>query len=149
MLRDELSSLKASRPTSEPDGFVFATKAGTPRDRNNVRSRVLAPAVARANAKLAEAGRAPLQAGITNHTLRRTFCALLFEAGASPAYAMAQMGHSSAARALEVYSKVMERKRDTGARMDALLRGADWARVGTDEVESPKPLAALATEEAV
>lgn len=39
---------------------------------------------------------------------------------------MNQMGHKSAALALEVYAKKMERKRDTGARVDALMRGADW-----------------------
>jgi integrase len=57
--------------------------------------------------------------------MRRTFASLLYESGASPAYVMAQMGHESAALALEVYSKVMERKRDTAQRMDALVRGAD------------------------
>lgn len=51
---------------------------------------------------------------------------LLYEAGASPAYVMAQAGHESAAMALEVYTKVMQRKRDTGERMDTLIRGADW-----------------------
>jgi hypothetical protein len=40
---------------------------------------------------------------------------------------MAQMGHTSSALALEVYAKKMERSRDTGARMDALIRGADWS----------------------
>ncbi len=60
------------------------------------------------------------------------FASLLYESGASPAYVMAQMGHESAALALEVYSKVMERKRDTGQRMDALVRGADWAQMGTN-----------------
>jgi hypothetical protein len=37
---------------------------------------------------------------------------------------MAQMGHESAELALEIYAKVMERKRDTG-RVDALILGAD------------------------
>jgi hypothetical protein len=54
--------------------------------------------------------------------VRRTFASLLYEAGASPAYVMSQMGHTSSAVALEVYKKVMERKRDTGARMDAPSR---------------------------
>jgi hypothetical protein len=36
---------------------------------------------------------------------------------------MAQMAHTDASLAREIYSKVMERKRDTGARMDALIRG--------------------------
>ena len=43
---------------------------------------------------------------------------------------MAQMGHESAELALEIYAKVMERKRDTGQRMDTLVRGADWAQNG-------------------
>ena len=69
---------------------------------------------------------------MTTPSLRRTFASLLYEAGASPAYVMAQMGHESSALALEVYAKVMERKRDVGARMDELVRGADWARMGTN-----------------
>jgi integrase len=59
---------------------------------------------------------------VTNHALRRAFCALLYEAGATPAYVMAQIGHRDASLALEIYTKVMERERDTGARMDALVR---------------------------
>ena len=47
-------------------------------------------------------------------------------------YALAQPlpGHTSATLALEVSAKVMERTRDIGARMDALVRGADWAEMG-------------------
>jgi integrase len=76
---------------------------------------------------------------VTNHSLRRTFASLLYEAGATPAYVMSQMGHESSALALEVYTRVMDRKRDTGARMDALIRGADWAETGTNRelVSSP------------
>jgi len=57
------------------------------------------------------------------------------------------MGHESAALALEVYSKVMERKRDTGERMDALVRGADWAQMGTNDDPSEAALPVAATEE--
>jgi integrase len=106
MLRDELLALKAKADPA-PGDLVFPTQAGTASNRHNVRSRVLARAVKKASAKLAEAGKPPIPAGVTNHTLRRTFCALLYEAGASPAYAMSQMGHASAALALEIYSKVM------------------------------------------
>ena len=65
--------------------------------------------------------------------MRRTFASLLYEAEASPAYVMAQMGHTSSALALEIYARTMERNRDTGERMDALLRGTDWARMGTSD----------------
>jgi integrase len=96
---------------------------------------ILQPAIEKANVELAKAGRSPIE-GATNHSLRRTFCALLYEAGASPAYVMAQMGHTDASLALEIYSKVMDRKRDTGARMDALVRGTEWALTGTSEPEA-------------
>ena len=60
----------------------------------------------------------------------------MYEAGASPAYVMSQMGHTSAALALEVYAKKMARSRDTGERMDALLRAADRAQEGAHGAEA-------------
>jgi integrase len=148
LLLDELKLHKASAAKSEPDDLVFPTRNGTQRDRSNVRARVLAPTIEKANKKARKAGRPELQAGITNHTMRRTFASLLYESGASPAYVMAQMGHESAALALEVYSKVMERKRDTGERMDALVRGADWAQAGTNGEATAEALSTLTTKEA-
>ena len=97
---------------------------------------------------LAAAGRQPLQEGITNQTLRRTFCAVLYEAGTSPASAMGQMGHASAGARARDYSKVMTLKRDTGARMDVLLQGADCAQTGNGTRDA-EPLAALAAEQAI
>jgi integrase len=142
-LLGELKKHKAGSPWAEPDDLVFPTRRGTRRDRSHVRSRVLLRAVARANAANAEAGRPPIQKGVTNHTLRRTFASLLYEAGASPAYVMSQLGHEGAALALEVYAKVMERTRDTGARMDDLIRSGapDWdpetAESGRNGAEEP------------
>jgi integrase len=129
-LRDELAARKAGSRNTDADDLVFFTKDGRQRDRNNVRVNVLAGAIKRANVRLAEAGKPPI-VGLTNHSLRRTFASLLYEAGASPAYVMGQMGHTSSALALEVYSRMMSRDRDTGARLDALVRGADWEPLGT------------------
>jgi integrase len=87
---------------------------------------------------LVEAGLPPIADKITNHSLRRTFASLLYEAEASPAYVMSQMGHTSAALALEVYAKKMARSRDTGARMDAVIKPAEWgekARKGANVAE--------------
>jgi integrase len=122
---DELKAHKANARHAEPAALVFCTAKGTPLNRNNIRTRVLGKAVERANAALEEAGIAPIADGVTNHSLRRTFASLLYEAGASPAYVMSQMGHTSSALALEVYARKMARCRDTGARMDALIRGSD------------------------
>jgi integrase len=126
-LLDELKKHRVKASTIDPDALVFPTGAGTKRDRSNLLRDVLRPAVERANKKRAKAELPPITAGVTNHTLRRTFASLLYEACASPAYVMAQMGHTSADLAPEVYARKIERKRDTGQRMDALIRGADWA----------------------
>jgi len=124
-LLDDLKVHKADSERTSPEGLVFGTANGTERNRSNITRQILHPAIERANVALKKAGRAPIE-GATNHSLRRTFASLLYEAGATPAYVMQQMGHTEASLALEVYSKVMERKRDTGERMDALIRGADW-----------------------
>ncbi len=129
-LRDELAARKAAAPNAAPADLVFQTREGRQRNRQNVRANILAGAIKRANANLTEAGKPPIQSGVTNHSLRRTFASLLFEAGASPACVMAQMGHTSSAPALEVYSKMMSRERDTGVRLDALVRGAEWGTNG-------------------
>ena len=91
-LLDELKAHKMRSSFQAADDLVFATRAGTARDRHHVRSRVLHRAIEAANAKLAKAGKPPIQDGITNHTLRRTFASIMCEAGASPSYVMAQMG---------------------------------------------------------
>ena len=62
--------------------------------------------------------------------MNHTCASLLFEAGASPAYVMSQLGHTSSALSLEVYARKLERSRDTGARMDpsyGQLIGHQWA----------------------
>ena len=51
-------------------------------------------------------------------------------AGAASDVPVAAPGRGfGAALALEVYARKMARSRDTGERMDALLRGADWGGV--------------------
>jgi len=50
--------------------------------------------------------------------------------------------------ALEVYARKMERKRDTGQRMDALIRGADWTRAGTNDECESEAVAASENEKA-
>jgi integrase len=149
MLLDELKAHKANSRNAGPDDLVFPTSNCTPLNRNNIRTRALGKAVERANAALAAAGLPPIQDGVTNHSLRRTFASLLYEAGASPAYVMAQMGHTSSALALEVYARKMARSRDTGARMDALLRGAEWAQMGTNPAGPVGAFPAEKTETAV
>jgi integrase len=141
-LLEELKVHRADGDYAEPDHYAFATRNGTERERSNITRQILRSAIAAANKARAKAGLPPIASEVTNHSCRRSYASLLFEAGASPAYVMAQMGHTSSALALEVYARKMERTRDTGERMDALVRGADWAQTGTSAIPSPERVAA-------
>jgi integrase len=101
---------------AEPERFVFCSRSGQPWNRNNVRRRVLVAAVERANAKLADAEGevTPLPDGLSPHALRHTYAPLLFEAGATVPYAMAQLGHADPKVTLGIYAHVLRRKGDTG-----------------------------------
>lgn len=135
-LLDEVKLHRAKARYAEPSDYVFATRNGTERNRSNITRQILRPTIEQANTNRAKDDRPALSAGVTNHSLRRTFASLLYEAGASPAYVMAQMGHTSSSLALEVYARKMERSRDTGERMDALIRSAEWAPMGTNGAEA-------------
>ncbi|MDQ3123008.1 MAG: site-specific integrase [Actinomycetota bacterium] len=132
-LREELTLHKANSRYDGANEYVFATRNGTRRERSNVTRQILRPAIKAANKAREEVGLPPLPAGITNHSLRRTFASLLYEAGANPAFVMSQMGHSSSSLALEIYARKMERTRDTGEKMDALVR-PNW-NGNSDEIE--------------
>ena len=60
-LLGELKLHRASRKTTSPDDLVFGTSRGSQRNRSNLTRQILAPAVRRANAELAKAGRNPLE----------------------------------------------------------------------------------------
>ena len=56
---------------------------------------------------------------------------------------MAQMGHENASLALEVYAKKMQRNRDTGARVDALLGEGVRAETGSSSTGAVAVLPAV------
>ena len=127
---------KADATFDAAHDLVFPTSTGKPRDRSNILRDIVRPAVTAANVRLAGEELPLIDVGVTNHTMRRTFASLLYEAGASPREVMSQMGHTRADLALEIYAKKMNRDSETGARMDALLDGVS-APIGTsaDELE--------------
>lgn len=127
-LHDELADLKARATNVSGDAFAFPSATGrTPLDRNRVRNRVLAPAVAKASERLEADGGAALPDGLTLHGLRRTFCSILVALGRDPAYVMAQMGHTDPAVTLGIYAQVMRGTEDDRARLAALV-GVEWDR---------------------
>jgi integrase len=144
MLLEELKLHLASVGSPKPDDLVFPTSKGRARNKDNSRGRLLT-ILGRANKARAKKGLPPV-AHVTNHTLRRTFASLLYEAGETPPYVMNQMGHKSAAMALEMYARRMKSQRETGAKVDALV--GDWAQAGTNGVDAAEALTALATEDA-
>jgi hypothetical protein len=64
----------------------------------------------------------------------------MYEAGASPVEVMAAMGHTTPGLALAIYAKRLEVARDTGQRMDALVRPG-WN--GNDELTAEIDKAAV------
>ena len=111
--------------------LVFGTSTGRPESTSNVRRRVLAKAIERANETAVSDQREPLPEGLTPHSLRRTFASVLFALGESPPYVMAQMGHTTAELTLSIYAREMDRRDGEPERLQALVNGADEAPTGT------------------
>jgi integrase len=129
-LRDELLTLRAGRGSIDQDAYVFATGRGGRMSDDNFRSRVLRAAVGRANENLERADLPPLPDKLTPHSLRRTFCSLLYALGEDPGTVMDELGHTDPALALRVYRQSMRRGEDEKAQMRALVEGGVWANMG-------------------
>jgi integrase len=122
-LRDELSAYKA-RTGAGAGERVFPTQAGGPMNPANVRNRILAKTVERANERLEAAGATPLPERLTPHKLRHTFASLLVALGVDPGAVMDQLGHTDPTFTLRVYRHGM--RRDPESRLHlAELVGAE------------------------
>jgi integrase len=107
-LRDTLLALKAKRKPSN-DALVFPTSEGNAQNPSNIRQRVLAPAVKRANGTLEKAGETPLPEPLTPHKLRHTFTSLLVALGTDMGATMDQLGHTDPSFTLRIYRHAMRR----------------------------------------
>jgi integrase len=135
LLRDELATYAAGCRDRDPGALVFGTGSGAKHSPTNIRRRVLAKAVERANMHLVKADAEPLPEGLTPHSLRRTFASLLYALGEAPPFVMAQMGHTSPNLALAIYAREMDRRDGEPQRLRALVEGAAWAPTGTRVAE--------------
>ncbi len=113
-LRDELMRWKLTAPSTALDDLVFPTSTGRGRDKDNLRARVLAPAVRETNRDRQARGLMPLPSGLTPHSLRRTFISLLLASGRPVPYVQKQAGHRDARTTLNIYAQVIDT--DCGAR---------------------------------
>jgi integrase len=136
ILRDELASHKVARAAIGPDTPVFVTSSGKPRDRHNLRLRVVTPLARKADELLAQRDLPPLPTGLSPHKLRHSFASLLVGLGNDPAYVMSQLGHSDPAFTLRVYAHVMRRGDAEREALRALVEGREWAQMGTNGVEA-------------
>ena len=128
-LRDELLGVRASCEVDQ-GAYVFATSSGGRLSPDNFRSRVLGAAVKLADERLEAEGLPPLPERITPHSLRRTFCSLLYALGEDPGVVMDEMGHTDPALALKVYRQSMRHGEDEKAQLQALVEGAQLAVIG-------------------
>jgi integrase len=124
VLRDELAAHKVTSYRTGPDDPVFPTGTGGHRDKDNLRNRVLAAAVSRADDLLIQRGQPPLPAGVTPHKLRHTFASILVALGQDPAAVMASLGHTDSRFTLRVYTHLMRRDGDERRNLEALVNGA-------------------------
>jgi integrase len=100
---------------------VFPTAAGTERDKDNLRNRILAPVLAKADELLVERKQPPLPAGVTPHKLRHTFASILVACGEDPASVRAQLGHTDPHFTLRTYTHLMRRDPTERQRLKALV----------------------------
>jgi integrase len=86
---------------------AFLTRNGTRQHPDNIRARLLAGVLERANTLLADRDEQPIP-HMTPHTLRRTFASLLAEIGVSPRRAMYLLGHTDPKFTMRVYQQVLD-----------------------------------------
>jgi integrase len=121
VLRCILNERKGSLPPAQRDGLIFGTASGKPHSPSNVR-RLMAAVCERANANLADADHPPLPP-ITPHSLRRTWCSVMFALGESIPNVMADGGWANPNLPLRIYAQTMRRDPGENARLKALVQG--------------------------
>jgi integrase len=86
---------------------------------------MFASAVKLGSERLEREGLRPLPDRLTPHSLRRTFCSLLYALGEDPGTVMDEMGHTDPALALRVYRQAMKRSEVEKAKLRALVEGGE------------------------
>jgi integrase len=143
VLRDELADYRAGLDP-QPHELVFGTTTGAKQGATNIRRRILVPAVAKANERLAKEEGDPLPACLTPHSLRRTFASVLCATGEPPQNVMAQLGHSTPAVTLRFYAREMSRRDGEPERLRALVQGEEWVPTGTEACQTTSTADSLA-----
>ena len=101
---------------------MFPNGKGSQDNRDNVRRRLLEPAVVKANVKLAASGIEPIT-NLTTHGLRRTYASLRHAVGDEAVYTATQIGHADASFTLRVYTVSAKRRERISEAERAEARG--------------------------
>lgn len=105
-LLEALTEYRTRTSHGDPDDYVFPTASGRRDSESNVRTRILAPAVQKANESLKAEDADPMPK-LTPHSLRRTFFSLLLRAGVDLPRVMAEGGHADPKMTLGIYAQVL------------------------------------------
>jgi integrase len=111
-LQDELAAYKAARGAAwEPGKPAFLNARGKRWTRHAIAQHVIPPSLAEANRQRAKAGLPEIREEVTPHTLRYTYIASLFAAGADQEYVANQVGHEDVTTTNRIYRYVLQRRR--------------------------------------
>ena len=134
-LREELVLYRSQAEFADPDDYVFPTAKGGKDDRNNVRQRLILPAVKKANEQLVKLGIEPI-GRISPHSLRRTNATLRALLGEPRKTAAREMGHVSSRFTFDVYEQAADLAQwlvgPERAEFDRAVEWADWAHLGAE-----------------
>ncbi len=123
-LMAELQRWREHAPVTGPDDLVFPTlrtRTFRPRTKDNIRERVLAPAVREADRVRVKRGLVPLPERTTPHSLRRTFAALMLAHRYPVPEVQHEIGHADSRTTLEIYATVMRTDRRASRELIATL----------------------------
>ena len=95
----------------------------------------------RADRNLAEAKGPPLPAGLTPHSLWRTFATILYALGEPPPVVMAEMGHADPGLALKVYAQALRLDQGELGNLRELVDGGFRLSIDTNgEIRAAEPV---------
>jgi integrase len=108
-LRSELQLYRMQFGATGMDEPAFPTAAGTRRNKDNLRLRVVDTVVRRANELRVGRGQTPIHLHVTPHTFRRTYITYMLAAGHDIPYVQSQVGHRDPTVTLAVYAQLIRR----------------------------------------
>ena len=124
-LLDELTAYKQALGARwQPTGPAFPNRRSNRHDRHGIARHVIATVVTRADELRSEQGLPQIGQHVTPHTLRYTYIASMFAAGADQEYVASQVGHEDITTTNRIYRYVLRRKArgEIGKRRRQLFR---------------------------